>query len=375
MASTLGVLDVLSQLREESERASAALTAQEEAIRSLRQRCIEAETESGRTDSVKGALRHQKMQLDQGRRIAEKMQQEAECRLRRLRKQRMKREQAAASTREANAAAAADVVESSKKFRTDAYESVRQIGELRARLQDKRRELDSVQEEKSKIDEEIKSKKATRDKVKAELESQAEAVAAAYSKVEHAEGENKSSLARAKLIEAEIDETRQAQDEMQEMAVGLQRRNAILRNELRHLKRQVEGDSTGRQDRGMMSPNHNDETSGSDNSTPLRVGGRRPSSSATATRVVIKPKNGSGGGVGGSDSGHFYHHSSVPRQDEDRTAAELQLEAGNYQQYGRGTSDHHHHHNSSNNNSNRQQQRQQEQQEQEQEQQQQPQQP
>lgn len=29
MASTLGVLDVLSQLREESERASAALTAQE----------------------------------------------------------------------------------------------------------------------------------------------------------------------------------------------------------------------------------------------------------------------------------------------------------------------------------------------------------
>lgn len=41
-------------------------------------------------------------------------------------------------------------------------------------------------------------------KVKAELESQAEAVAAAYSKVEHAEGENKSSLARAKLIEAEV---------------------------------------------------------------------------------------------------------------------------------------------------------------------------
>lgn len=41
-------------------------------------------------------------------------------------------------------------------------------------------------------------------KVKAELESQAEVVASAYSKVEHADRENKASLARAKLVEGEV---------------------------------------------------------------------------------------------------------------------------------------------------------------------------
>lgn len=41
-------------------------------------------------------------------------------------------------------------------------------------------------------------------KVKAELESQAEAVAAAYSKVEQADDQNKASLARAKLVEGEV---------------------------------------------------------------------------------------------------------------------------------------------------------------------------
>lgn len=39
----------------------------------------------------------------------------------------------------------------------------------------------------------------------------------------------------------EIDETRETQEEMQEMAVGLQKKNAILRNELRHLKRSLDG--------------------------------------------------------------------------------------------------------------------------------------
>lgn len=43
-------------------------------------------------------------------------------------------------------------------------------------------------------------------------------------------------------INVQVEEIRQAQEEMQEMAAGLQRKNAILRNELRHLKRQVGGD-------------------------------------------------------------------------------------------------------------------------------------
>lgn len=46
-------------------------------------------------------------------------------------------------------------------------------------------------------------------------------------------------------LQQQIDEIREAQDEMQEMAVGLQRKNAILRHELRHLKRELEGDNPG----------------------------------------------------------------------------------------------------------------------------------
>lgn len=60
--------------------------------------------------------------------------------------------------------------------------------------------------------------------------------------------------------------------------MGLQRRNAILRNELRHLKRQVEGDSTGgRQDRDVFSPDPHDQTTSTnrDSSMPLRVGAGR----------------------------------------------------------------------------------------------------
>lgn len=40
----------------------------------------------------------------------------------------------------------------------------------------------------------------------------------------------------------EIEETRETQEEMQEMAVGLQKKNVILRNELRHLKRSLDGE-------------------------------------------------------------------------------------------------------------------------------------
>ncbi|CAM9304702.1 unnamed protein product, partial [Ectocarpus sp. 13 AM-2016] len=71
MASTLGVLDVLSKLREESERASTALTAQQETNRTLLQKCIEAETQSGRTDEAKEALQHRSVQLEQWHRNAE----------------------------------------------------------------------------------------------------------------------------------------------------------------------------------------------------------------------------------------------------------------------------------------------------------------
>lgn len=61
----------------------------------------------------------------------------------------------------------------------------------------------------------------------------------------------------------QIDEIREAQEEMQEMAVGLQRKNAILRNELRHLKRELEGDNPGEanmvlsRDQGHNSNNSN----------------------------------------------------------------------------------------------------------------------
>ncbi|CAM9406636.1 unnamed protein product, partial [Ectocarpus sp. 12 AP-2014] len=263
MASTLGVLDVLSKLREESERASTALTAQQETNRTLLQKCLEAETESGRTDEVKEALRHRKVQLEQWHRNAETGRREAESRLRRLQKQQARRNQAAARMRENTTAAGASAVAISKKFRAEAFDSVRQIGELRARLRDKRDELESAEDEKMELDVEIGNKKATRDKVKAEVASQLEAVAISCSKVDDIDRENKSLLARAKRVEGEIDEIREAQEEMQEMAVGLQRKNAILRHELRHLKRELEGDNPGQphmlssRDRGRNSKNNN----------------------------------------------------------------------------------------------------------------------
>lgn len=40
-----------------------------------------------------------------------------------------------------------------------------------------------------------------------------------------------------------IDEVRQAQEEMREMASGLRKKNAVLRNELRHLKHAHEEDA------------------------------------------------------------------------------------------------------------------------------------
>ncbi|CAM9328514.1 unnamed protein product, partial [Ectocarpus sp. 8 AP-2014] len=165
--------------------------------------------------------------------------------------------------RENTTAAGASAVAMSKKFRADSFDSVRQIGELRARLRDKRGELESAEEEKRELDVEISNKKATRDKVKAEVASQLEAVTISCSKVDDIDRENKSLLARAKRVEGEIDEIREAQEEMQEMAVGLQRKNAILRHELRHLKRELEGDNPGQphvassRDQGRNSNNNN----------------------------------------------------------------------------------------------------------------------
>lgn len=54
----------------------------------------------------------------------------------------------------------------------------------------------------------------------------------------------------------QIDEIRQAQAEMHEMAVGLQQKNAILRNELRHLKRDLGADPPRHHRREASS--HND---------------------------------------------------------------------------------------------------------------------
>ncbi|CAM9171142.1 unnamed protein product, partial [Scytosiphon promiscuus] len=243
MASTLGVLDVLSRLREESERASAALKAQENTNQGLLERCIEAEAESGRTDGVREALHRQKRQLEEGRRVAETSRKEAEGRLERLNKKKKAQEEAAARAREATSAAARRAMDVSRRFRADASESVRQIGELRARLREKITELESGQLENKQLQDEMDSKTATRDKLKAEVASRQEAVAAACSKIDDADRENKSKLARIKHVEGEIDEIREAQDEMQEMAVGLQRKNSILRNELRHLKRELDGTS------------------------------------------------------------------------------------------------------------------------------------
>lgn len=48
-------------------------------------------------------------------------------------------------------------------------------------------------------------------------------------------------LSGTQCVHVQVEEVRQAQEEMQEMAAGLQRKNAILRNELRHLRRQVGG--------------------------------------------------------------------------------------------------------------------------------------
>lgn len=39
-----------------------------------------------------------------------------------------------------------------------------------------------------------------------------------------------------------MNEVRQGQDEIQEMASGLQKKNMMLRRELRHLKRKLDGD-------------------------------------------------------------------------------------------------------------------------------------
>lgn len=48
-----------------------------------------------------------------------------------------------------------------------------------------------------------------------------------------------------------IDEVRKAQEELQEMAAGLQKKNVIMRNELRHLKRTV-GDDTQKPNRSPV---------------------------------------------------------------------------------------------------------------------------
>ncbi|CAN0092263.1 unnamed protein product [Ectocarpus sp. 6 AP-2014] len=271
MASTLGVLDVLSKLREESERASTALTAQQETNRTLLQKCIEAETESGRTDEAKEALQRRKVQLEQGHGDAETGRREAEGRLRRLQMQQARRKQAATRMRENTTAAGASAVAVSKRFRADAFDSVRQIGELRARLRDKLGELESAEEEKRELDVEISNKKATRDTVKAEVTSQLEAVALSCSKVDDIDRENKSLLGSAKRVEGEIDEIREAQEEMQEMAVGLQRKNAILRHELRHLKRELEGGNPGQPD--MVSSR--DQGRNSNDNNAHRIGNGR----------------------------------------------------------------------------------------------------
>ncbi|CAB1108319.1 unnamed protein product [Ectocarpus sp. CCAP 1310/34] len=169
----------------------------------------------------------------------------------------------------------------------------------------------SAEEEKRELDVEIGNKKATRDKVKAEVASRLEAVTTSCSKVDDIDRENKSLLARAKRVEGEIDEIREAQEEMQEMAVGLQRKNAILRHELRYLKRELEGDNPGQPH--MLSSR--DQGCNSNNISAHGIGNGSQRSSSTS-RAGGNFHQGNGGG--GKQGSQFYHHSAAPQHGEGR---------------------------------------------------------
>ncbi|CAN0070401.1 unnamed protein product, partial [Ascophyllum nodosum] len=165
MSSTLGVLDVLSRLRDlVQRRASTALIAQEGANRGMIERCRQAEEESGRTGPLCEQLRKRRAQLEEDLRCSESRKQDAQGRLRRLQKENARRENTAAQKREAARTTADRAIESSKKFRSDTSARLRQIGELRARLREKTGELERIQEQTKELDDEVGAKTASRNK-------------------------------------------------------------------------------------------------------------------------------------------------------------------------------------------------------------------
>ncbi|CAM9208482.1 unnamed protein product [Discosporangium mesarthrocarpum] len=242
MASTLGVLDVLSRLREESERAATALSAQQEKNKAMLERVSKLEETSRQSGAVIQRAKDQKVIREQERQAAEARRDMAEETQSRLEKVTARKAEETRRQKEASRAQAENFVRSCKAFREDAGARVQRLRELKTRFHQKEEELARATEEKESWDEEIRIKKAAREKILSEVSARHEALEMKIVELEEVKHTNQTTLARAQTVEAELSEVQGSQSEIRDLAMGLHKENACLRNELRHLKRKLAAD-------------------------------------------------------------------------------------------------------------------------------------